>query len=352
VHPQDREHLVKSLNAKGHYSYEHQLRRKDGRLIWVRGSTQAVKNETGEIVRHLGIQEDITQERQIGAIWRAVERLRREIWTMRSERDIAQVLVAMRQVMETQEIPFTDCGINVIDDSTAPPTVRFHSISPEGQWLQTSGHKGASRVLRFWREEHTVYRPDLQTDAPHNEQEAIHPLLPKPVSSVADIPFTYGSLAFNSVTPNAFSPEHIAFMEELSSVLDECFRRLEDLKLIDAKEEQLRIAQKMEGVGPLAGGIAHDFNNMNTVIMGNLTYLLNDLNEDALDVYKAAKRCSTLVEHLLAFSARKVSTPQKIGINATVRELHKMLRRLIGEDVELENDLDPKAGTIYRPQPY
>jgi len=114
----------------------------------------------------------------------------------------------------------------------------------------------------------------------------------------------------------------------------------------------LRIAQKMEGVGHLAGGIAHDFNNLNTVIMGNLTYLLNDLNEDALDAYKAAKRCSTLVEHLLAFSARKVSTPQKIGINATVRELHKMLRRLIGEDVELENDLDPKAGTIYRPQPY
>ena len=136
-------------------------------------------------------------------------------------------------------------------------------------------------------------------------------------------------------------------MEELSSVLDECFRRLEDLKLIDAKEEQLRIAQKIEAVGHLAGGIAHDFNNLNTVIIGNLTYLLNDLNEDALDAYKAAKRCSTLVEQLLAFSARKVSTPQKIGINATVRELHKMLRRLIGEDVEIENDLDPKAGTIY-----
>ena len=353
VHPQDREHLVKSLNAKGHYSYEHQLRRKDGRLIWVRGSTQAVKNETGEIVRYLGIQEDITQERQIGAIRRAVERLRREIWTMRSERDIAQVLVAMRQVMETQEIPFTDCGINVIDDLTAPPTVRFHSMSPEGQWLQTSGDKGASRILRFWREGHTVYRPDLQTDDPYNEQEAIHSLRPKPVRSVADIPFTYGTLAFNSVTPNAFSPEHIAFMEELSSVLDECFRRLEDLKLIDAKEEQLRIAQKMEAVGHLAGGIAHDFNNLNTVIIGNLTYLLNDLNkddarhEDALDAYEAAKRCSTLVEQLLAFSARKVSTPQTIGINATVRELHKILRRLIGEDIELENDLDPKAGTIY-----
>jgi len=224
-HPQDREHLVKNLNAKGHYSYEHQLLRKEGRLIWIRGSTQAVKNETGEIVRYLGIQEDITQERQIGAIRRAVERLRREIWTIRSERDIAQVLIAMWQVMETQGIPFTDCGINVIDDSTAPPTVRFHSMSPEGQWLQTSGHKGASRVLRFWRERHTDYCPDLQTDDPHNEQEAIHSLLPRP-RSVADIPFTYGTIAFNSVTPNAFSPEHIAFMEELSSVLDECFRRL------------------------------------------------------------------------------------------------------------------------------
>ena len=124
---------------------------------------------------------------------------------MRSERDIAQVLVAMRQVMETQEIAFTDCGINVIDDSTAPPTVRFHSMSPEGQWLQTSGHKGASRVLRFWREGHTFYRPDLQTDNRHNEQEAIHSLQPKP-RSVADIPFTYGTLAFNSTTTTPSAP--------------------------------------------------------------------------------------------------------------------------------------------------
>ena len=211
MHPQDREHLVKSLNAKEHYSYEHQLRRKDGRLIWVRGSTQAVKNETGEIVRYLGIQEDITQERQIGAIWRAVERLRREIWTMRSERDIAQVLVAMRQVMETQEIPFTDCGINVIDDSTAPPTVRFHSMSPEGQWLQTSGHKGASRVLRFWREEHTVYRPDLQTDDPQTSRRpyilcCLNPLIRLPIfpSPMAPWPSTA-----SHQTPSAPNISHL-----------------------------------------------------------------------------------------------------------------------------------------------
>jgi hypothetical protein len=111
----------------------------------------------------------------------AVERLRREIWTMRLERDIAQVLVAMRQVMETQEIPFTDCGINVIDDSTAPPTVRFHSMSPKGQWLQTSGHKGASRVLRFWREGAHRLSSGPADRRPHNEQEAIHSLLPSPV---------------------------------------------------------------------------------------------------------------------------------------------------------------------------
>ena len=353
VHPQDREQLIENLSKIGRYSYEHQLKRKDGRLIWVRGSTRAVTNEAGEIVRYLGIQEDVTQERQAGTIRRALETLRREIWTMRSEREIEQVLIAMRQVMETQAIPFTDCGINVIDDSTAPPTVRFHSMTPDGQWLQTSTHKGTSRILQFWREGRTIYRPNIETEDLYDEFEAITAILPHQVRSVIDIPFTYGTLAFNSIDANAFSDEHIVFMEELTSVLDECFRRLEDLKLIDAKEEQLRIAQKMEAIGHLAGGIAHDFNNLTTVIIGNLAYLLDDLgdgdprHEDALDAYEAAKRCSTLVEQLLAFSARKVSTPHNIEINDAVRDLHKMLRRLIGEDIELEIDLDPQVGTIY-----
>ena len=353
VHPQDRERLVEHLSQTGQYSFEHQLKRKDGRLIWVRGSSRAIKNEAGEIVRYLGIQQDITQERQTGTIRRALEKLRREIWTMRSERDIAQVLIAMRQVMETQAIPFTDCGINVIDDSTVPPTVRFHSMTPEGQWLQTSGHRGTSLIRRFWGEGQTVYRPDLQTEDPYDELATINTLIPTAVRSVVDIPFTYGTLAFNSVEANAFNAEHIVFMEELSTVLDECFRRLEDLKLLDAKEEQLRIAQKMEAIGHLAGGIAHDFNNLTTVIIGNLTYLLDDLgkddprHEDAFDAYEAAKRCSTLVEQLLAFSARKVSTPHNIEINNAVRDLHKMLRRLIGEDIELDIDIDSDVGSVY-----
>ena len=86
----------------------------------------------------------------------------------------------------------------------------------------------------------------------------------------------------------------------------------------------------MEAIGHLAGGIAHDFNNLTTVIIGNLVYLLEDLGEgdprqeDARDAYDAARRCSALVEQLLAFSAHKVSVPLNIEINETIADLHKI----------------------------
>ena len=353
VRPRDRERLIDSLNKVGPFSYEHQIRRKDGRLIWVRGSSRAIKSADGAVTRFIGIQADIAQERQAGAIRRSVEILREEIWTMRSERDIERVLIAMRQVMETLAIPFVGCGINVIDDSTSPPSVRHHNMTPDGQWQQTSGSRGTGLVYRFWRDGHTIYRPDIVDDDHFDEAAHIEQIIAHPVRSVIDIPFTFGTLAFNSHIPDAFSAAHVQFMEEVTGVLDEFFRRVEDLKLLEAKEEQLRVAQKMEAIGHLAGGIAHDFNNLTTVIIGNLVYLLEDLGEgdprqeDARDAYDAARRCSALVEQLLAFSARKVSVPINIEINETIADLHKMLRRIIGENIELTIDLEPDIGTIF-----
>jgi signal transduction histidine kinase len=105
--------------------------------------------------------------------------------------------------------------------------------------------------------------------------------------------------------------------------------------------EELRRAQKMEAIGRLAGGVAHDFNNMLTVINGCTDLLIaNDtLSEASLDllreVRRAGEKAASLTGQLLAFGRRAVMVPKVIDLNELVRDMQSMLRRLIGEDVEL-----------------
>src|SRR5256714_834746 len=106
-------------------------------------------------------------------------------------------------------------------------------------------------------------------------------------------------------------------------------------------EQQLPHAKKMEAVGRLAGGIAPDFNNILTAITGYADLLLEDLGatdprrQDAEEIRKASDRAAGLTRQLLAFSRQQVLQPRWADLNALRSELEKMLRRLLGEDVEL-----------------
>jgi PAS domain S-box-containing protein len=117
-------------------------------------------------------------------------------------------------------------------------------------------------------------------------------------------------------------------------------------------EEQLRLSQRMEAVGRLAGGVAHDFNNLLTVITGYTDLLLQEmhpaepLRRQAEEIHKAAARAATLTNQLLAFSRKQVMQPEVLDLNRIVAELDEMLRRLIGEDIQLAAFLDPKIGRI------
>ena len=127
---------------------------------------------------------------------------------------------------------------------------------------------------------------------------------------------------------------------------------ISDISPRKALEAQLMHAQKMEAVGRLAGGVAHDFNNMLTVIAGYNRMILDELSTmDPLrgyaeEILKAADRAGALTNQLLAFSRRQVMQPRIINLNAVIGQTEKMLRRLIGEDVELVISLDSDAGNI------
>ena len=128
-------------------------------------------------------------------------------------------------------------------------------------------------------------------------------------------------------------------------------RSIEERRRLEARVQQ---AQKMEAVGRLAGGVAHDFNNLLTVINGFCEMILHNVGTQdpartaaqLREIRKAGERAATLTRQLLAFGRQQIQTRTRVAVNAVVADIEAMVRRLIGEDVEVETALAPDAGSI------
>jgi signal transduction histidine kinase len=137
--------------------------------------------------------------------------------------------------------------------------------------------------------------------------------------------------------------------EQLRHQSEERFRAEQALR---KSEVQLSQAMKMEAVGRLSGGIAHDFNNLLSVIISYTTTLIEDLpashpmREDLEEIRRAGLRAAELTRQLLAFSRRQMMELKIVDLNELVSNTGSLLRRLIGEDIELKIELDPHIGRV------
>jgi PAS domain S-box-containing protein len=122
--------------------------------------------------------------------------------------------------------------------------------------------------------------------------------------------------------------------------------------ITERKELEARLAQaeKMQAIGQLAGGIAHDFNNLLTVINGYCDLLLSDETggrHNSLEIIRrAGERAAALTQQLLAFSRKQVTRTETVHVNAIVAEVLQLSRRLIGENIEVAEDLCPDCDTV------
>ena len=139
----------------------------------------------------------------------------------------------------------------------------------------------------------------------------------------------------------------VAGGDEPSDVLEAIAEDITERRVL---EDQFRQAQKMEAVGRLAGGIAHDFNNLLMVISGYTEVLLDQLtlghplHSKAEAIQQASDRATTLTRQLLAFSRKQLLELKVIDVNAIVADMQRLLRPLIGEDIELTTSLAPSVG--------
>ncbi|MDQ3818479.1 MAG: ATP-binding protein [Acidobacteriota bacterium] len=141
----------------------------------------------------------------------------------------------------------------------------------------------------------------------------------------------------------------LEILAQMAAVLFENYRRLQRETSL---EEQLRQSQKIEAIGQLAGGVAHDFNNLLTAITGYSDLVMRRLPSDDLlcrhviEIKRASDRAADLTRQLLAFSRKQILQPKVIDLNSVVRDIDKMLRRLIGEDIDLLTVLDHMLGSV------
>ena len=163
---------------------------------------------------------------------------------------------------------------------------------------------------------------------------------------------TVGSLELDTNEPRQFSDEEINLALSVASQVSGVLARIR----LDEERHQLEAqyyqAQKMEALGRLTGGVAHDFNNILTVILGHAEVMLealgpgHALHDDMGEIRKAAERAASLTHQLLAFSHQQVLQPKELALNDIVADIEKMLRRLIGEDIDLATVLEPQLGLV------
>jgi len=153
--------------------------------------------------------------------------------------------------------------------------------------------------------------------------------------------------------PQDYDEQDIRALSTLLHKMWEILSRQKRERERETLEEQYRQAQKMEAVGRLAGGVAHDFNNLLQAIMGYGQILVDQLPEEderhefAVEVANAAERAAGLTRQLLAFSRRQVLEMEDLYLNDVIENVSKMLRRVIGEDVQLHFIPGHRLGTVH-----
>ena len=365
-----REMIARKLAGNGKTVYELEVVAKDGRRLAVEVNSRLTYRD-GLAVGVQGIARDVTERRRAEELLRAADRRAVEEYARLLDRlaglalalGSARDLLAVYRALRDFSLAFTPSFALVIClydeeraareavyfymngeelDIPAPTTVPVRS-GPAGRAVKTGTVVVSNDYLKDLRDREPVHVGFEEDSAP--PQSAL-------IAPMTIMGRTIGTIEVQSHELGAYTREHVTAMQMAANLAANAVENVRLLNLEREKAEQLRQSQKMEAVGQLAGGIAHDFNNLLTAITGYSELSLRRLQaEDPLhrnikEIKKAGERAASLTRQLLAFSRKQVLQPKVLALNSIISDVEKMLRRLIGEDIELRTVLEPQLGSV------
>ncbi|MCM2270471.1 MAG: PAS domain-containing protein [Thermoanaerobaculia bacterium] len=312
IHPDDRERAQReaalAAATRGAYRVEFRALHPDGAVVWVLEHGYAERDAAGAIAGITGVCFDISERKRMESELTHREQLLREAGEM-------------ARVGGWEFDPATGEG------SWTAETARIHDV-------ETGDPASVRRGLEFFRGE-SRRRIEAAVGAAVERGEPYDLELEMVTArGVTKWVRTIG-------TPEVRDGRVVRVRGSMQDITDRV--RL---------ESELRQSQKLEAIGRLAGGIAHDFNNLLTVIGGSGELLARALPPEGpqqtllLEIRDAAGRAAALTRQLLAFGRSQVLSPQVVELNAAVAHAGSMLRRLIGEDIDLVSRLAPDAGHV------
>ena len=302
LHPDDREAVVRtyyaSLENRTSYDIEHRLLMKDGRVKYVHERCENIFDAAGQPLRSIGTVQDVTDHRL-------------------TENELKEALLFNKHIIDSALE-----GIIVYDRDLRyrlwnPFMEKLTGLKPSDVLGKTPSdlfpfmvESGVVDDIRKVLNGETVEAREFRDQIPDSGRSG-------------------WVVQANAPLRNS--------RNEVIGVLG----MVRDVTEQKKTTEQLRQAQKMESIGRLAGGVAHDFNNMLGVIIGHADIALDELDPtqriyvDLQEIRKAAQRSADLTRQLLAFARKQTISPRVLDLNDTVEGMLKMLRRLIGEDIDL-----------------
>ena len=210
---------------------------KDGRPRHTRIQARCLQRD-GRVAGAVLLHEDVTRRILDEERTALSQELRDEVWNMRSADDVERILVAVRDGLRKFGLPFDDCGVNVVDPDEG--SVRFHSMTAEGEWKQAHSEAGVAVVLDIWRRGEIAHRRDLSLADEYGEAQGVRTIFGRPVRTVVDVPFSRGTLAINSIEADAFTENDLEILSDMARVLSEGFERVADLEALRRSEERYR----------------------------------------------------------------------------------------------------------------
>lgn len=310
VHPEDLQNCIdtycQAFDRREKFSMIYRIRRYDGEYRWIQDDGSPRFNSHGEFIGFIGHCLDVTEQ-------------------IKSEQRLAESERLFRSLIEgaPDAILVQTCDRYVFANESA---VKLFAASSRDQLLATP-------VMN-------LFSPEGRSAAQAQIEKLLGDKLP--VSAIETTMIRYD----NSEVPVEISSVPIKFAGEDSAL--SFIRNIEERVAARAEREnllrQLSQSQKMESIGALAGGVAHDFNNMLQVILGETEFAIESNAEERLnsqlancltEIKKAAERSSELTRQLLAFARKQLHRPEVLNVNEVIEGMLKMLRRMIGENIDM-----------------